>query len=1194
MAEHLSKQDIEPGGLLSSVLRFCLNYRLVVVLCAIGVVLAGVVVAPFDWEISGLLRFPVSVDAIPDIGENQQIVFTDWPGRSPQDIEDQITYPLTTNMLGLAGVKTVRSTSMFGFSSIYVIFNDSVPFDLTRQKILERLSSLPEGALPEGVTPRLGPDATALGQVFWYTLEGRDAKGNATGGWDLHELRSVQDWTVRYALQSAGGVAEVASVGGFVREYQIDVDPDAMIAAGVSLNDVFMAVMASNRDVGARTIEINRVDYLVRGLGFIKSVEDIEQIVVRVSNNVPIRIQDIASVGLGPALRTGVLDKGGAEAVGGVVVVRYGENPLKAIQNVKAKIVEISPGLPKKTLSDGTVSQLAIVPFYDRSGLIYETLGTLNDAIFGEILITIIVVVVMLRNLRSSILIAGLLPLAVLMTFIGMKFFGVDANIVALSGIVIAIGTMVDMGIVICENIVRHLETGSGEKPLKLIFNASREVGSAVITAVATTIVGFLPVFTMTGPEGKLFKPLAYTKTFALLAAVLLAVLMIPPIAYWFFRKSANALSSSKPSAQEPAAFRLSSLWKSRWLDFLLVLIIVVLLTRHWMPLGPDKGLTLNSLWVAIAIAGLLSVFYFVQWFYEPMLAWCLRHKLLFLSLPTALVISGFVVWARMGKEFMPSLDEGSFLYMPTTMPHASIAEVTEQLSKIDAAIASIPEIDSAVGKIGRVESALDPAPISMFETVINYKPKYKTDKDGRQVLDDKGRVIRQWRQGFETPRDLWNEIVRVAQLPGTTSAPLLQPIETRIVMLQTGMRAPMGIKVKGPSLEAIEKAGLDLEELLKQVPSVEPSAVFADRIVAQPYIELRIDRAAIARYGLRVDDVQNVVEIAIGGKPITTTVEGRERYPVRVRYLRELRDQVEALNKILVPTMAGASQMTSGLTQIPLGQLVHLEYKPGPQMIKSEDTFLTSYVLFDKKPGFAEVDVVQSCQRFLKQKIDEGKLNLPVGVSYTFSGTYENMLHAQKTMRVIIPVALALIFLILYFQFESFGWSSLVFTTVLTAWSGGFIWLWFYGQDWFLNFSLFGVNYRELFNIHPYNLSVAVWVGFLALFGMATDDGVLMITYLKERFASENPKTIEQIRKETIIGASRRVRPALMTSATTILALLPVLTSIGRGSDIMVPMAIPSFGGMTLSLIDLLMVPTLYCMVKEFVAKHRINKTDE
>ncbi|MBN2511389.1 MAG: efflux RND transporter permease subunit [Sedimentisphaerales bacterium] len=1175
MPERLSQQDYSNRGLLSEIIRFCLNNRLVVILCVMGLLLAGVLVAPFDWQIDWLPRYPISVDAIPDIGENQQIVFTDWPGRSPQDIEDQVTYPLTANLLGLAGVKTVRSTSMFGFSSIYVIFEDRVPFDLTRQKILERLNSLPEGMLPEGATPRLGPDATALGQVFWYTLEGRDPQGSPTGGWDLHELRTIQDWTVRYALQAASGIAEVASVGGFVREYQIDVDPDAMYAAKVSLNDVFMAVMASNRDVGARTIEINRVDYLVRGLGFIKSVEDIEQIVVKTVDAVPIHIRDIAHVGIGPALRTGVLDKGGAEAVGGVAVVRYGENPLAAIKNVKAKIAEIAPSLPQKTLPDGTVSQVTIVPFYDRTGLIYETLGTLNAAIYEQIIITAIVIILLLRNFRSSLIISALMPMAVLITFVGMKLLGIDANIVALSGIVIAIGEISDMGIVICENIVQHLERDPRRNRLHLVFDASREVASAVLTAISTTVISFLPVFAMTGAEGKLFKPLAYTKTVALTSSVFLAVLVVPPLAYYFFRKSSAAALAHTPDKKP----------RRTWLDYVLIAILLVLLTDDWMPIGPDNGMLLNLLWVVVIVAVLIGSFVLIIRFYESILGWCLRHKLLFLSLPTAMIIGGGFVWANLGREFMPSLDEGSFLYMPTTMPHASIAEATDQLSKIDAAIASIPEIDTVVGKIGRVESALDPAPLSMFETVINYKPKYKTDKNGRLVLDDHGKAIRQWRDGLETPHDLWNEIVRAAQLPGTTSAPLLQPIETRIVMLQTGMRAPMGIKVKGPSLEAIQQAGLDLEAVLKHVPMVEPAAVFADRIVAQPYLELRIDRQAIARYGLRVDDVQKVIEIAIGGTPITTTVEGRQRYPVRVRYLRELRDQVEALNQILVPAMDGSAQ-------IPLGQLVQMEYKPGPQMIKSEDTFLTSYVLFDKKPGYAEVDVVMACKQTLEQKIKDGSLTLPEGVSYTFSGTWENQVHAQKTLMLVIPIVLVIIFILLYLQFESFGWSCVVFTTVLTAWSGGFVWMWFYNQDWFMNFTLFGINFRDLFNIHPYNLSVAVWVGFLAVFGIASDDGVLMMTYLKDRFASENPQTIEQIRRETLFAASRRVRPALMTSATTILALLPVLTSIGRGSDIMVPMAIPSFGGMTLSMVDLLIVPTLFCMVKEFVAKRAVRSS--
>ncbi|HUU46962.1 MAG TPA: efflux RND transporter permease subunit, partial [Acidobacteriota bacterium] len=521
------------SSLIDRVIGSCLHNKLVVILAAIVIAAWGVLVAPFDWPLSGLPRSPVPVDAIPDIGDNQQIVFTEWRGRSPQDIEDQITYPLTVAMLGVPGVKSIRSYSFLGFSSIYVIFSDDVEFYWSRTRVLERLNSLPTGTLPDGVQPSLGPDATALGQVFWYTLEGRDPAGNATGGWDLHELRTIQDWHVRYSLASARGVAEVASIGGFVQEYQIDVDPDALRAHGVTLAQVYDAVRGSNVDVGARTIEINNVEYVVRGLGFIKSLADIEEIVVRVTDRVPIRIRDIGTVGLGPALRRGVLDKGGAEVVGGVVVVRYGENPLAAINNVKAKIAEIAPGLPSKTLPDGTVSQVTIVPFYDRTGLIYETLGTLNTALFDEILVTIIVVLVMVAHLRSSVMIAGLLPLAVLMTFIGMKVFRVDANIVALSGIAIAIGTIVDMGIVISENIVRHLgEAPPGERRSSVIYRAATEVGGAVTTAVATTVVSFLPVFAMIGPEGKLFKPLAYTKTFALVASIIVALTLIPPVAH--------------------------------------------------------------------------------------------------------------------------------------------------------------------------------------------------------------------------------------------------------------------------------------------------------------------------------------------------------------------------------------------------------------------------------------------------------------------------------------------------------------------------------------------------------------------------------------------------------------------------------------------------------------------------------------
>jgi len=1244
-------------SLIDKIILFCLKNKLVVFLLLVVFIGWGLLAAPFDWELGGLPRNPVPVDAIPDIGENQQIVFTEWPGRSPQDVDDQITYPLTVSLLGIPEVKTIRSQSMFGFSSIYIIFNEKADFYWSRSRILEKLNSLPTGTLPEGVQPALGPDATALGQIFWYTLEGRDKNVNPAGGWDLDELRSIQDWYVRYSLMSVEGISEVASVGGFVKEYQVDVDPDAMRAFGVGLDEIFLAVQRSNVDVGARTIEVNRVEYVIRGLGFIKNLDDMKKTVIKVYDNVPVRIKDVAHVTTGPALRRGALDKGGAEAVGGVVVVRYGYNPLQAIKNVKEKIKEIAPGLPKKTLTDGTVSQVTVVPFYDRTGLIYETLGTLETALTEEILVTIIVVIVLVMNLRSSVLISLMLPLAVLVCFIAMKVFGVDANIVALSGIAIAIGTIVDMGIILCENILNHIqEAGDDENRLEIVYRASREVGGAVLTAVATTIVGFLPVFTMVGAEGKLFRPLAFTKTFALVASIIIALTIIPPAAYMILRRR----KKNNP------VHRFNIRW-STFLNVVIILFVGLILTKHWLPLGPEKGVILNFIFIAIMIGGLLLFFYVFQRFYTTILSWCLNHKLIFLAIPILLILAGsgvwfgpdtlfgsipqeyylqelssedirnlptldrfkyklaelqgktweepdwiseksFLVklrwtiansWSGLGKEFMPPLDEGSFLYMPTTMPHASIGEALDVLQKQDIAFQSIPEIESVVGKIGRVESALDPAPISMVETVINYKSEYITDEDGHRlrfkydkdkkdfvydsegnpIPDENGRPYRQWRDHIKSPDDIWDEIAKAGKIPGTTGAPKLQPIAARLVMLQSGMRAPMGIKIKGSDLKTIEKVGLEFERYLKQVPSVETSAVIADRIVGKPYLEIEIDRDAIARYGISIRRIQDVIEVAIGGRRITTTVEGRERYPVRVRYLRELRDDIESLGNILVPAADGS--------QIPLVQLTNLKnldevYRAGPQAIKSEDTFLVGYVLFDKKEGFAEVDVVEQCQRFLDEKIASGELNIPPGVSFSFAGTYENQVRAQKTLMLVVPLALFIIFMILYFQFKSTITSLLVFSGIIVAWSGGFVMIWLYGQGWFFNFDFLGVNLRQMFQMHPINLSVAIWVGFLALFGIASDDGVVMCTYLEQNFEDWKTGDVSDIRRKVIDAGKRRVRPCLMTTATTILALIPVLTSTGRGSDIMVPMAIPVFGGITIEVLTMLVVPVLYSSIKE------------
>lgn len=1266
--------------MLNKIIKYFLENKLVTVLILLTFISWGIVTAPFGWKIGALPSDPVPVDAIPDIGENQQIVFTQWSGRSPQDIEDQISYPLTTYLLGIPGVKSIRSSSIFGFSSIYIIFSEDIEFYWSRSRILEKLNSLPSGLLPDAVQPALGPDATALGQVYWYTIEGRDKDGNPTGGWDLHEIRTVQDFYVKYGLNATEGVSEVASIGGFVQEYQIDVNPDALQAYDIPLHKVMQAVQKSNKDVGAKTIEINQAEYLVRGLGYIKKVGDIEKAVVAVQDNVPVRIKDIGIVSLGPATRRGLLDKDGAEVVGGVVVARYGANPLQVINNVKEKINEIAPGLPKKTLSDGRESQLTIIPFYDRSELIYETLGTLEEAISLQVLITILVVIVMVYNLRASILISSILPIAILMVFIAMRYFGVDANIVALSGIAIAIGTMVDLGVILSENIIKHLdEAPPGQRMIDTIYNGATEVATAILTAVSTTIVSFIPVFTMQAAEGKLFGPLAFTKTFALIAALLVSLLIMPMLAHWFFGFKIKNKFLKKYGSYALVFFGFTGLFIGQlWGGVLLILFGVIgilknifdakketfsrplrfvfnyaeliivligvtwLLAKYWLPLGASQTLLLNFIFVAVLVGIILGGFTLLESQYKRILGWCLENKIKFLLIPSLLILLGANIWLGsntvfgfvpkgfekigwnmsetkvwsglahtfpgIGKEFMPSLDEGSFLLMPTSMPHSGIEFNRRVVGQLDMLLTNIPEVQLTVGKLGRVESALDPAPISMFENIINYKSEYilskkghrqrlKVDKDKRfitvsgdsltnqeglalgivaedLIADNNGEYYRNWRDHIKSPDDIWDEIVKVTKIPGVTSAPKLQPIETRLVMLQTGMRAPMGIKVYGPDLKTIENFGLQLENILKGVPSVKAEAVFADRIVGKPYLHLNIDRDEISRYGLNVEDVQQTIETAIGGMKISSTVEGRERFPIRVRYPRELRDDPESIGKILMPTPTGA--------QIPLSQLIDFEYVRGPQAIKSEETFLVGYVLFDKRDGFSEVTVVNDAQQTILDKINGGELIVPSGVSYKFSGSYENQVRAEKRLSIIVPLVLGIVFLILYFQFRSVSTSLMVFTGIAMAFSGGFIMLYLYGQIWFADFSLFGTNFRDLFQIHTINLSVAVWVGFIALFGIATDDGVLMATYLDQSFKRNKTDNLNGIRAATVEAGQRRIKPAVMTSATTIIALLPILTSTGRGSDIMIPMAIPAFGGMLFAAITYFIVPVLYCYREE------------
>lgn len=1274
--------------MLNKIIKFFLDNRIITLLLLVVVIVWGLATAPFNWHGGLLPRDPVAVDAIPDIGENQQIVATEWMGRSPKDIQDQITYPLTTSLLGIPGVKTIRSTSMFGMSFIYIIFDDNVEFYWSRSRVLEKLNSLPAGTLPQGVQPSLGPDATALGQIYWYTLEGRDPKtGKPTGGWDPDELRTIQDFYAKYSISSAEGVSEVASIGGFVKEYQVEVNPNAMRAFNVSIMEVMNAVQKSNQDIGAETVEINKAEYLVRGIGYIKNVSDLEEAVVTVRNGAPVKVKDVAVVNLGPATRRGGLDKEGVEAVGGVVVARYGSNPMQVIDNVKSKIKEMEAGLPQKTLADGTVSKVTVVPFYDRSGLIQETIGTLETALSHEVLICIIVVIVLVFNLRASVVISAMLPITVLATFIIMRYTGVEANIVALSGIAIAIGVMVDVGVVFVENIVRHMELpenkgiSKGQAFKDLILVSVSEVSGAITTAMLTTIVSFLPVFALQAQEGKLFHPLAFTKSFALISALLLGLTLLPTLAYFVFSIKINSPKIKKitnivlvaggillfvftgvGASLALTLFGLSNLLAQRWKNKktanyinigIAILVTVYFLTTEWLPIGPQEGFFLNMFFVIVTISIILAILWILVIYYERILRWCLAHRWKFMTIPLVCILFGILIWfgfdntfgfvakgfesvgwkkfrqtsfwqassnrfPGIGEEFMPSLNEGSFLLMPTSMPHTGIEQNLQYIRTLDKRITNIPEVDLTVGKWGRVNSALDPAPVQMFENTINYRSEYILDENGHRerfkvnrkgefllkngstynpedgfrlipadslIVDSRGDYFRQWRPNIKKTDDIWQEIVNQTHIPGLTSSPKLQPIEARLVMLSTGMRAPMGLKVSGPDLESIEQGGKALETALKEVPTILPSTIFYDRAVGAPYIEINLNRRNMARYGITVADLQEVISSAVGGMALTTTVEGRERFPVRLRYPRELRENPEELAKLIVPTATGA--------QIPLSEVADIEYTRGAQMIQSENTFLLGYVIFDKIAGKAEVDVVKETDKILKEQIASGKLQLPKGVSYKFAGNYEQQERASSRLLFVIPLSLLAILLILYFKFKSVTASFIHFSGVFVAFAGGFILLWLYGEPWFMNFSVGGTNMRDLFQMHTINLSIAVWVGFIALFGISTNDGVLMGTYIHDTFLERDPRTKDEIREAVVHAGLRRVRPAAMTTATALIALLPVLTSTGKGADIMVPMAIPTFGGMLIQSMTMFVVPVLQCWWRESaIKKHgKINE---
>lgn len=1008
--------------------------RVIVVVLYCGIAAAGY------WALT-----QTPIDAIPDVSDNQVIVFTDWPGRSPKEVEDQVTYPLVSNLQGLPGVRTVRASSAFSFSMINVIFEDNVELYWARTRILERLN-LVARQLPEGVTPTLGPDASGLGQVYWYTLESETMS--------LRDLRTLQDWFVRYQLNSTPGIAEVATVGGFVQQYQIDVDPKKLRGVNIPLSAVVEAVQRSNNNVGGNVVEQAGQWAIVRGMGLVESVADVENIVIGASGGTPIYVKNVAEVKLGNAFRTGSLDKNGKEAVGGVVIMRYGISALEAIDAIKKKIEEIKPGLPEG---------VRIVPFYDRTELINRTADTLKEALIEEFILVTLVNLIFLAHFRSIFIVTIPLPLAALVSFLFMYFWGVTSNIMSLAGIAIAVSDLVDAGIVVTENAYRALERenvdpSDRKRVWEIVRDATKMVGRPIFSSMAIIVIAFIPVFALTGQEGKLFSPLAYTKSFAMVAAAVMAVTLVPVLCGFLLK------GKLKPEEANP----------------------IMRVLRN---------------------------------FYKPLLVKALNNRLATVLLALLFFIGAMVAATQIGTEFMPPLNEGDLLYMPVTDPGISLDEATRLLSRQNEIIAAFPEVAWAAGKAGRAETSTDPAPVNMNETVVHLKPEGE------------------WRDGM-TREKLVAELDAALRMPGVTNI-WTQPIINRIEMLATGIRSQVGIKIYGNDLETLEHVSRQIANVVRTVPG--SADVYPEQIGGAPYIDIDIDRIAAARYGIDVGTIQDVIEKGIGETNLTVTIEGRRRFPIRVRYAPEFRSSPEAIGQIPVASPAGAP--------IPLAQLAEIKIVEGPAMIQSENGLLRGTVLLNVR-GRDIGSFVDEADAAVRSQVQ-----LPAGYYFAWSGQYENQQRARARLMIVVPIVIAIIFITLYFTYYSFLEAAHVLLAVPFALTGGFYLLW----------------------LLQYNFSVAVWVGFIALFGAAVQTAIVMVVYLEEAVARKR-KELGRLDKEALLdavteGALLRLRPKVMTVTTIVVGLLPIMWSTGAGSEVMRPLAAPVFGGMVSSLLHVLIV---------------------
>ena len=1155
--------------MINKIIEWSVNNRFMVILATLFVIAAGIM---------AMVKTPL--DAIPDLSDVQVIIYTQYPGQAPQVVEDQVTYPLTTAMLSVPFAKVVRGYSFFGYSFVYLIFEDGTDIYWARSRVMEYLNFV-SGRLPQGVTPSLGPDATGVGWIYEYVLK------DTTGKNDLQKLRSIQDWFLRYELTAVPGISEVASIGGFVKQYQVEVDPNKLASYNIPIQKIKKAIQRSNSDVGGKLIEMGETEFMVRGLGYIKSIEDIKNIAVSFDKEgTPVLLRDIANIQIGPELRRGILEwNGEGETVGGIVIMRYGENALEVIKRVKQKLKDLEKGLPEG---------VEIITGYDRSALIERAVETLKSKLTEEMIVVALICIIFLLHFRSAFVAIFTLPVGILMSFLIMYTLGINANIMSLGGIAIAIGVMVDASIVLVENAHKHLQRDKGKKShTQIIIDASKEVGPALFFSLLIITVSFLPVFSLGEQSGRLFKPLAYTKTTAMAASSLLAITIIPVLMTFFIRE--NPIDPKLPKKKKsqiwilaiagpPAGVILAGLSGVNLPDSSLIAALMVSIFL-FVCLTPQKIISEKKNPISRFLIGL----------YMPTIGLVLKWKktIVFFSL-MAILITWYPM-NRVGSEFMPPLNEGDLLYMPTTLPGISITKAKELLQQTDKIIKRFPEVKSILGKIGRAETSTDPAPLSMIETVIMLRPQVEYEMLEKERFFSawpgwlkkpltwiwpeqiKGKIIHEWRkkknkrffsdwpdilkipfkwllpeERYITIKELSDDLDQAVKFPGLTNA-WTMPIKTRIDMLSTGIKTPVGIKIMGPGLDTLARIGETIEVTLHNLPGT--LSVFSERVTGGNYLDFIINRKNIARYGLLVQDVQDIITTAIGGMNVTYTIEGLERYPVNLRYNREFRDNIDMIKRVMVPTPSGA--------QIPLTHLVEISIHKGPAGIKSENSKRTAWVYVDIK----DIDVGTYVEN-AKKLVDE-KIKLPPGYSIVWSGQYEYMEKARKTLNIIIPATLLVIFILLYIHFGNIIEVIIVMASLPFALLGG-IWLLF---------------------LLDYNMSVAVGVGFIALAGLATETGIVMLTYLDGAFKRKKElnrmNSLTDLHETIIEGAVERVRPLIMTVATTLIGLLPVMYGSGAGSQIMKRIAAPMVGGLVSSTImTLIIIPVIYDLWKMWEIK--------